>query len=866
MSYISATLSDDRKHVMVWERDESGKRVTKYFDAPYFYYIKNNNGTFSDIHGNKLIKKSFPNSWEFFESKKNYKSQNIEMFESDINPIYKVLSDNYYNKTPTKLNLSCFDIETDYDPAIGYATIENPYAPISAISLYHNYNDRMILLVVLPNNDKWTKSDIPKDLYDIAEIVVCSNEKELLLRFLDEIENTDVISGWNSTGYDIPYMYSRMCHRYNKSMASRLSFHNAPEPKSKEVEVFVGSTQTQVDIFGRVHLDYLEIFKKFETTTRPSFTLDAISEEILPEMKKIEYEGSLYDLYYNDFPMFCRYNVRDTEVLKGFEEKLGYLQLALDTYQSSTALPHDVLETLKIVECAIINKCHHELHQIVPDSKEPDYLNVDKFSGAYVFDPIVGLHEGVGSVDLNSLYPTTMRMLNASPETIVGQFQTSEDAFTEIFDNTSKLLTLTLEDGSIETHPANEWGDIFKSRQHALSAHGTIFDQHKMGLIPEILGEWFSARVEYKKKLKAAKKAMSSVEKESEEYLRLKQEYEYYNRIQFVRKILLNSTYGAVGNKYFKFYDIRLAISTTLTGRQFLFHMAKTCAKILDGEYKFPSKSIVYGDTDSTYFKTYGTDVKEMYETAKFIENKVNESFPAFSKNTFFCQDEQSKLMHAELDTISPKSIFIKKKMYIMNLAYADGMPADKMKVMGVQLKKTSIPKPISKKLIKFLENFLKEVQDWKDIARLIVAYKEELFNQDLMDIGLPKGIKGIESYTARYNAKEPNLRLPGHVAAAMFYNKCLEEYGDHNSPKIISGMKIKTYYLKQTFGKFKSIALPTDTKIAPEWFTTHFAPLVDRENQIKRLVDMPLQSILSAIDEYAPTTKTVMMDDLFEY
>jgi transcription termination factor NusB len=146
------------------------------------------------------------------------------------------------------------------------------------------------------------------------------------------------------------------------------------------------------------------------------------------------------------------------------------------------------------------------------------------------------------------------------------------------------------------------------------------------------------------------------------------------------------------------------------------------------------------------------------------------------------------------------------------------------------------------------------------------VSYKDILINQQLIDIGLPKGIKGVENYTDQWNRKVPNLRIPGHVAAAMFYNKCLEVYGDKESPKIVSGMKIKTYYLTKKFDKFKSIALPTDLKQPPEWFIEHFAPIVDRQAQLERLVDKPLQSILDAIGELAPTKKTILIDELFEY
>ena len=501
-------MTKDRQHIDVWERHGKARKKVRY-KAPYYFYMKDSEGAYKDLHGNNLSKKTYTEFKDFFKAREEFRDRNVKLYESDISPIYKVLSNNYYNKEVGELNVSYFDIEVDYDDR-GFPRPENPYAPVSAISLYHQYSDRMMLFVILPDNGKWSEQDIPVDLFDISEIIVCKTEKELLLRFLDEIENSDIISGWNSNGYDIPYLYKRMCERYSKAMADRLSFPDAPPPREKEVEVFVGTMQLQVDIFGRCHLDYLDVFKKFETTTRPSFTLDAISEEILPELKKLEYEGTLRELYYDDFPKFCRYNVRDTEVLKGFEEKLGYMGIAIATYHSATTQINDVLGTIKIVESTIINKCHNVLNVIVPDTEDHGDSG-GKFAGALVLYPNIGMHEWVASTDFSSLYPSVIRTLNISPEKIIGQFFEDSKAYEAISEKSDKRLTLMNDDGSSETHLANEWGKILESRSMALSAHGTVFDQTSQGFIPEILEEWYNERKLYKKNASEAKKKMKEL-------------------------------------------------------------------------------------------------------------------------------------------------------------------------------------------------------------------------------------------------------------------------------------------------------------------------------------------------------------------
>lgn len=269
---------------------------------------------------------------------------------------------------------------------------------------------------------------------------------------------------------------------------------------------------------------------------------------------------------------------------------------------------------------------------------------------------------------------------------------------------------------------------------------------------------------------------------------------------------------------------------------------------------------------NSVYFKTHSNSEKMASKVANAIETKVNKSFPAFMYRSFLCNDEYNKLINAEQEIVSDKGIFVKKKHYMLHLVKDDGYDVDKMKIMGLPLKKTTVPKPIKVVLTKFMEEFLKG-RDWKDISRDLVDYRHNLKQTDnIMDIGLPKGVKKVEDYTERYASNEPDLRLPGHVAASIFWNHCLENYDDKESFPIVSGMKIKVFYLTKKFGKFKSIAIPTDTKTVPKWFKKHFEPLIDREAQASRLIESTIKTILAAIDVKMPTRKSLLFDDLVEY
>lgn len=880
--YVSAQVTKDMREVIVWERTKRG-RETKFYPAPYYFYIQDDEGEYRDIYNNRLRKLEFSKWSEFKEARDRYRNFKEKIYESDISLDQKVLSTHYYGKeNEVDSHISFFDIEVDYDIAQGFSNPQNPYAPINAISLFHFWSQESYMLLLSPHlskwnpGPKWTAEDLPKDLHDLANIEFFDTEEELLVRFFELIEDTDIISGWNSEGFDVPYIYERCLRLFGDKSKNLWCFEGAKDPVYKEIEGKFGQKDQVLEIFGREHIDYLRAFQKFEAEGRPSYSLEAISEEVLPELPKLDYEGTLYKLYREDFETFVRYGIRDSECLDGFEKKLGYVRLAIQMTQGSTTHLKHVLGTLKVVENAIINFCHYELDRIVPDSKGDVFVD-GKFAGAAVLQPRVGMHGRVAAVDINSLYPSAIRTVNISPEKIVGQFFENHKAYDHIFAQSNTELTLRTEDGESKSKTAKEWHDFIREQGYTLSGYGTMFKQDELGFIPTILANWFSQRKKYQAEAKKYKAKMGEAEKNSKEYNEFKVKHEYYYRLQYVYKILLNSTYGALGNQYFKFFDVRMAESTTRSGREILMHMIAQVAEVMDGEYMPPEKSwvdgellfipsspaIIYGDTDSCYFDTYGENYEEAMEIASFVEKKVNQSFEGFVKLAF---NSNNNVIAAGLDLIASRCIFVKRKHYIMHMDWYDGSKVDKMKVMGLQIKKTTIPKPIGKQLTTFIEELLKG-GNWRDIQERIVAYKDDIVSaEDIMDIGLPKGVKGVDEYTAKWKNNEPDLRLPGHVAASIFYNHCLEQYGDKEGLRIVSGSKIKTFYLTRKFGKFKSIALPTDTKVLPTWFKENFEELIDRDAQGLRLIDKPLSHILNAIGEKIPTRKSLLFDSLVEY
>lgn len=872
MSYISAILKGD--DVVVWERNEDGERIEQIYRAPYYFYADDEDGEFETIYGNKVGIFEVQTGAQFRRAKAKAEEQGIRLWESDISPELRILSNEYYGVPAPKLHVTFYDIEVDYDPEIGFAGVDNAYAPINSVSLFHMWKNEMVVFCV-PPDDTWTEERLykecgsqvpfPEDMK--VSILLCADEKELLLNFIDEIQDSDVICGWNSDLFDTPYVGRRVERLFGERAVAKLDFPGA-KPFWRDAMVRDKKIGTELVLQGRVATDYLRLYKKYEFGERASYKLANIEQEVGLDLPKLEYEGSLHNLYRNDFAFFVRYNIRDCEILRGFEQKLAYVELANQMYHLSTGLFPHVTGTLKLAELATINHCHHNLKKIVNNFTRAEEDR--QIEGAFVMEPAIGMHEWIGSIDINSLYPSAIRSINISPETLRGQFVEQVAAADAIEKGTSNELMLRLEDGRELTKTAAEWREWLKSHKWAVSGYGTVFDQNEKGIIPTVIEGWYKTRKELQAKKKEAGKNGN------------KEEVAYYDRLQYVYKIKLNSFYGALTNLYFRFYDLRMGESTTGTGRRILRHQISKVNEILTGEYTLTGEGVLYGDTDSAYFNTFAENKEDAVMIANAVAAKVNASYKKFMQETFLCNPGFDDIIHAEREIVSDRGIFVEKKRYILHLVDKDGKSTDDMKVMGLDTKKTSLPKHISDSINKFIERLLKG-EPWDSVAKSVVEYKEKLRGvKDITEIGLPKGINEIEyfydkrafSKVAKFNAKTGKVHVSGHVAAALHYNRCLKEYGDKESLPIRDSMKIKVFYL---VGKFepielvngdvvqpKSIALPTDAEFTPQWFLDNFH--VDIDAHIERLVDNPLRNILKAIGQEPPTKQDLIVNDLLSF
>ncbi len=680
-------------------------------------------------------------------------------------------------------------------------------------------------------------------------------------------------------------------------------------PKVRMYERF-GKEEQTFDLVGRVHLDYLQLYKKYNYESRHSYKLDAIGEMEVQENKTV-YEGTLDQLYNKDFKKFIEYNRQDTMLLVKIHNKLKFLELANQLAHENTVLLPTVMGSVAMIEMAIYNEAHAR-GMVVPDKKRKidNEDEVQQAAGAFVATPKRGMHEWVGAVDINSLYPSVIRALNMAGETIVAQVrQTLTDQY--MYDKGKRLasekkrfkegdddvtgailwenmfgaleygaimnqergtmLIVDYEDGrSVEMSAAEIWKMIFDSnRPWMLSANGTIFTYEKEGVVPGLLSRWYSDRKDMQKKLKEAT---------------TDEDREYWDKRQLVRKILLNSAYGALLNEHCRFYDKRIGQSVTLSGRQIVRHMMSQINECVEGVYSHEGNAIVYGDTDSCYFTAYPTlksqiDKGELVWTKELciglydsIADQANDSFPGFMEKAFHSPRKNGEIIKAGRELIGDRSIFITKKRYAINIFDKEGKRKDKngtpgdIKAMGLDLKRADTPKYVQEFLMNVLCMVLQQGKGRDEVIAVVKEFKHKLAAQESWTKGSPKSVNKLTSYGEKeLLSKTGRANMPGHVRAALNYNYLRRVHGDNYSQKIVDGMKIVVCKLRSNPLGFTSVAYPVDELRLPQWFCD--LPFDDQAME-QTLVDEKIDNLIGVLDWDIRSNTDVKstFDDLFSF
>jgi DNA polymerase elongation subunit (family B) len=888
MSYVDAVWAKDDDIVKVVERDPKKGRIYQEFPARYMFYHPDSRGKYRSIHNDPLSKVTCRNFKEFQKELRIHSNQ--KLYESDIKPVFRCLEENYLGKDAPKLNIAFFDIEVDFDPERGYASPDDPFMPITAIAVHLQWLDTLVCLAIPPKT--LTMEEAKEQVKDFPNTILFESEAEMIDTFLNLIDDADVLSGWNSEGFDIPYTVNRTIRILSKEDTRRFCLWNY-FPKKREYEKY-GKDAVTYDLVGRVHLDSLELYRKYTYEERHSYRLDAIAEYELGETKTV-YEGTLDQLYNNDFKKFIEYNRQDCALLDKLDKKLKFIDLANTVAHENTVLLATTMGAVAVTEQAIINEAHHR-GMIVPTRANRDDLVDTQAAGAYVAYPKKGLHDYIGSMDINSLYPSVIRALNMGPETIVGQlrqtytkteienkmakgssfaaawegkFSANEYEFVMNKDIANDII-IDWENGETDVvSGAQAYDMIFESNQPwMLSANGTIFTYEYEGIIPGLLKRWYAERKEMQAKLKECIKAENKIEEE------------YWDKRQLVKKINLNSLYGAILNAGCRFFDNRIGQSTTLTGRSIARHMASKINEVITGEYNHVGKAIIYGDTDSAYFTAYTSlrkeiDKKEIPWTKETvvqlydsISEEVNGTFAQFMLDAFHCPKSRGEVIKAGREIVAIKGLFITKKRYAVLYYDKEGKRSDvdgkpgKIKAMGLDLKRSDTPEFMQK----FLEDILTRVlngSEEKEILDLIGEFRTEFKARPGWEKGSPKRANNIAEYQEK-ERKAGKANMPGHVRASINWNTLKRMNGDKYSQQIVDGMKVIVCKVKDNPLGYTSIAYPVDELRLPKWFQE--LPF-DHSEMEATIINNKLENLIGVLEwDLESTTQNNTFGSLFSF
>jgi len=727
----------------------------------------------------------------------------------------KFLIDKYGNNDETSVTHRevFFDIEIEIGGALTDKYIKSAPKPVTSIAWWDKQVDQWAIIIL----DK--TGEIKEGIQDGREIIPVSRETDLLDIFLTRMEaiEPDILVGYNSDYFDIPYLYYRIKNRLGERHARRLS-------PIRVVEEREWSQDQPIRIAGVASLDYMRLHKKYSFQQEPSMKLDFLGEKYVGQ-KKIEYNGSLDRLFAEDKQKFIEYNFVDVLILKKLDEKFKYLDLTKNISHKGKTLYEDVYQSSKTQDGAISAYLLNE--GIIPPNKDPNPIVKKNYAGGYLFCPKTGIFNYMFDEDLTSLYPSIIMSLNIGRETLVGRIVTTDDRDNRLALNDLKEMDQDLEfvienlNRQTKIMTVKEIISLIKEHNLAITANGVMFRTDKPSTLSVVLAKWFDERVEYKN---AMKKAYKSGDKVGGDLNHLR---------QYTMKILLNSLYGATALPSFRYGSVLLSEGITLTGQRIIqdsgTFINKEAEKTLQtGKEVYEIRTtprqryedcmgvVMYEDTDSCYVnaepllrKIYPNfdDMEESERADKLeamsleYEKKINEYYNDLALDAFNVPVDKHRLEMKTECTIR-SAFFSGKRRYAQYITKKEGVPCDEIDVKGLDFKKSNFP-PLFREFFEGILNKILFGATRETIDKEILEFKESLKDKDFVDISKPTGVKGIEKYVANPPAagsifSEFENKAPVGVKAAVRYNDLLKFKNlDKKHTQIVEGDKIKWVYLR---------------------------------------------------------------------
>ena len=658
------------------------------------------------------------------------------------------------------LNIYSLDIETTTE--LGFPDYRNPQEEILLISVHNKATKENIV---------WGSRSYTALPDDIFTYRMCKDENTLLREFVSWWHNNcpDVVTGWHIDGFDIPYLIHRISKTIGEEHVNKLS----PWGNVSCREVTKFDQQNEVwDIQGVTILDYIDLYKKFTYGNRESYKLGYIAQEELGESKH-ELEGSFKDQYTNQWPDFVRYNAQDSRLVDLLDDKLKFIELVFTIAYLAKCNLKDVYGPVKTWDVFIYNYLKAKNIVIPPQSRK----HGGEFEGAWVKEPQIGMHGWTMSFDFASLYPSIIRQWNMSPETFVGM---------------KPGMTVDLFMNNEFDHPDTD---------DTVAANGAMFSKEVYGIVPEVVKVILDGR-------KIAKKDMLKLEQEYQDTKdkTLEGKIASLDGKQMAFKILANSLYGALSNAGFRYFDLRLAEAITLTGQASDRHIERILNVYMNNLLKTENKDyVIAGDTDSIYLnvdplvrKVYGSSDKiDKSQIVTFLDSVGNSKFKEQIDNSiaaiYKIGNCYEKVMDMKREAIASKVIWTAKKRYAMMVHNSEGVTYTpyKMKIMGMDLIKSSTPQLIRKKLKEALVIIFEK--DEPALHKYVSDLRLEFNKMSVEEISFPRGANDIEKWADERTKYKS--RTPIHVRGAIMYNWFFKN--DNEIVDIKGGDKVKFVYLK---------------------------------------------------------------------
>jgi len=808
---------------------ENGKRYQRKLDfSPTLYVTSKKPSKWKTLEGSfvdEVNPGSIKDTREFI---KRYDGvQGFDVY-GNSNYAYQYISDNYshdVNWDMEQIKVFTIDIET---------STENGFPDIKSA------NEEILLITVKELSTKRIITFGSKTYVNPREDVIyvnCKDEQALLTQFLEfwSKSHPDVITGWNTDFFDMPYLIRRIERELGDGESNKLS----PWGYVNERKTFIkGNEEIHYDIVGIAQLDYLELYKKYTYSKQESYRLDYIADQELGDKKKVNPGDSFKDFYTNHWQEFVDYNIHDVELVDKLEDKMRLIELHLTMAYNAKINFEDVYSQVRMWDTIIYN--HLRKKGIVVPAKS--YSGKDsQFEGAYVKDPIIGLHKWMASFDLNSLYPHLIMQYNISPETL-----TSE----KISVTVDKLLNQEIDTTYV------------KQRDLALTANGWTYTKEFKGFMPELMEQMYKNRSKFKKQMLVIQQ---EYEKDKSKKHLLK-DISRLNNLQMAMKIALNSAYGAMGNQYFRYFDIRMAEGITTSGQLSIRWMANKLNAFMNKTLKTEGKDYVVAiDTDSIYL-TLETLVEKMCEgktdeqKIRFMDKICEDVFQPFIDSGYQeladYMNAYSQKMQMKREVLADKGIWTAKKRYILNVHNSEGVQYEKpkIKVMGLEMVKSSTPAVIRDKLRDSIEVILRGNQ--ADLQNYIMEFRKEFDKLPVEEIAFPRGVNGMKQY-----AGSPiySKGTPIHVRGALLFNHYTKKMGlDKKYQPIRDGDKIRFVYVRKP-NKFQEDVIAFSQELPPE-FELH--SYIDYDKMFEKVFTDALQIIIGSLGW--STSEQSSLEDFF--